>query len=353
MRFAFSDIKIMALDSTKWIVASILTSAACCLYAFVIESISEFAIDCSYLLLAMPVGAAVITTIRRRCGFKGVKAYVDVVATWVSHFCGASVGKEAVGIELGKDLSRRVLKRMGMRSGRKSDMLGCLAAFSSLFSTPISGIAFCIEEREFKPRLHDIPMIVVTAACAFAFSRLVGMRPLRFALAADDRMSFRFFILVFASAAFAGVVSLGYVKLRKLIASRSEKFDSEDVILLSIAALALSFVSFNVIGNRYVNGLSVSFFSYQTLGLEAGILLFSILAKVVLTALCVSAGFAGGEFVPFLVIGFLSGAFVARLAGMNSIAMPVFGAFASLACGKKIPYTSFMLLVESLLANFL
>ena len=341
------------LECLKSIPTAALVSICCCVYAYVIELVSDFAAEHVALMLTMPIGCMVIHTINKEKSSAKTEPYLKVVTTWVSHFCGASVGKETVGIGFGKAVSDLACDKLRVNRKSISGIIGTVSAFSALFSTPVAGIVFYIEEKEAPFGKGDVVFAFIAALCAFLVSRIVGMRPIRFSTTMVVEFSLSVFLWMVAGCAFSALVARTYKIIRNRLSSAFGGSDLEPLVLLSALAMLMSFVSFQVLGNRNLNGLSTKLMTDSFLEVELSVQVFCLIAKLMLTAICFCAGFTGGDFIPFLVLGFLSGAIVAKLAGLNSMLIPFFSAFSCLAFGKRIPLTSSLLLLQAFMPDLL
>ena len=341
------------LEAFKSIPVAVLVSVCCCAYVYIVELVSDSSAGHAMLLLTMPMGCMIIHTINKEKSSSKTDPYLRVATTWVSHFCGASVGKEAVGIGLGKAISQSACERLRIDRKRVSEIVGTASAFSTLFSTPFAGIAFCLEEKDGKLENGDIIFAILAAISAFFVSRAIGMRPIRFSAGISNGLSLPLIPRVAAGCAFSALVARIYELVRDRIRFAFCESDLESSMLLSFLAMLASFASFQVLGNRNLNGLSVKLMTSGFLETELSVQVFCLVMKIALTAICFCAGFTGGDFIPFLILGFLSGSVVANLTGSKSMLIPFFSAFSCLAFGKRIPLTSLLLLSQAFLPDLL
>ena len=91
-----------------------------------------------------------------------------LVATWVSHIVGASVGREGTAIMIGGNLSAYLSEKFEVSPEEKSIWLraGMSAGFAAVFGTPLAGCFFGLEVGKVG-KIHW-PSFFTCAALAFA-----------------------------------------------------------------------------------------------------------------------------------------------------------------------------------------
>lgn len=333
-----------------------------------------------YLVLLLPVGALVteflfsrfgedykkVTTIaidrihdtednlakaqnKRISPMMGIICYVN---SMISHFLGAAVGKEGVGVQMGLSLSM-VFEGLEERFTRKDNssyylMCGASAAFSTLFSSPIAGTLFGANFAS--PRLSRLDAYLpclVSSYTARLVSTAVGIHII--SIPAYDELPFTLNnILIMA------VLSFILGMLTRITVFLIDFFKEDMGLKISrnpylrhlVPAVGLSLLSILVyflLGTFDYNGLSSELIGESIMG-ERGFRDFIL--KAVFILLSMSAGFQGGEVVPLLVLGALFGSSVSILLGLPVAPVAALCSIAMLSGGTNLPLVCFALGME-------
>ena len=238
-----------------------------------------------------------------------------VGTTLLSHLGGASVGREGTALQMGGALADQFSRWLTLDEAEHRTLLLCgvSAGFAAVFGTPIAAAAFALEF----VRLRSWA-IIPCLACAF-LADLVG-RKLFHAAHADYRLplpaelSLGGLGTAIALGLGCGLVARSYLFLhRRNSAARSLPNPYARILFGGVMFVALVYV-----GNlRDFTGLGLhviadSFFepSWPT---------FFVL-KFMLTFLCVSYGFRGGEVTPLFFVGATLGS---AAAAMLALPLPI------------------------------
>ncbi len=229
--------------------------------------------------------------------------FMIVITTLLSHLFGASMGREQTIILIGKNIGVKIAESMSSLTLKKwLPTFGAGSAFSATLGQPLSSIAFLSEEGLIPGKnIYFLLLLVVSAFC----SSFIG------SIFIQDRLQFDGFMygLNFSFSSVAIQISLGL--LFYLLVKGSEFFQKKSLfpylkmILLGILYLVLVY-TFELF--EYTN-LSIDLLkqTFQNPDLAKNHFAYSGLIKYVVSALCLAAGFAGGEFTISLVIGTLLG----------------------------------------------
>ena len=269
---------------------------------------------------------------------------VSAVAACLSLGSGASVGQYGplahMGASVGSWITRfgiadRTLRAIGIACG-------AAAAISAAFHAPIAGLVFAREVILRHYSLRAFAPIAVSSVLAYVVAHVVLQREPLFRV--DElAVSSPYEYLVFIAIGLGGaIIATVFMRAVEFAGSVSRRLAWPVPIKTALAGLALGIVALEVpdilgIGQEALRlAMAGSAFS-------AAELAQILVAKLVLTALCLGFGFAGGVFSPALLIGTLFGALIGTgadwfvgdqhspiaiyaVCGMVAVTSPVIGA---------------------------
>ena len=234
----------------------------------------------------------------------------STLAALVSLGSGASVGQYGPLVYLGAmfgNLAGRL--RLNLRHQRSIAIAcGVAAAISTAFNAPIAGLVFAHEVILRHYSLRAFAPVTVAAATGYIIANVIFDRPALF-LVSFDRVEHSYEFLFFA---LEGVLCAGlawvFMMLLRLSTTTARRYIGLPWARPAIAGLVLGLVALWI---PEVLGIGQETLRFATIEGAFGIgeLGLIIVAKLVLTALCVGFGFVGGVFSPELLIGILFGAF--------------------------------------------
>lgn len=244
--------------------------------------------------------------------------FFSTVAAALSLGCGASVGQYTPLVYLGT-LVGQVANRLplGLAEVRTITIsCGVAAAISTAFNTPIAALIFTHEVilRHYSPRMFTA--VAVASACGHFVNNLVFQRPplIPFTIFGDFR---NLELPLFALQGIAcGLLAVLFMKLLNRVRRLALKTALPAPVKPMIAGFLLSLVAWQI---PEVLGPGEHLFRFAISGLVfSGQELFVILvAKILVSALCLGFGFAGGAFFPSVLIGVVFGALFAHLVPMQ------------------------------------
>ncbi|HFI0147221.1 TPA: chloride channel protein [Streptococcus suis] len=237
-----------------------------------------------------------------------------ISTTWLSHIFGASVGREGVAVQLGASLSHW-LQKQGFTDLPK-DMItkiGMAAGFAGLFQTPLAASFFAIEVLIVgQYAWTSLPYCLVAAFTASTTSHLLGLEKFSHAISAPTFQftdSFKW-ILIALCFGFIGNLFAWFLAQAKNISTR---WLPNPYIKIAIMGIGLTVLLFFFHQGRYA-GLGTNLIDASLAGEQ--VFAYDWLLKLLLTCLCLAAGFQGGEVTPLFAIGASAGAVLAGLFGL-------------------------------------
>ncbi len=266
------------------------------------------------------------------------------LAGLVSLGVGASVGQYGPLAHLGATLGAWI-SRVTRSTGFTPTMgLGCgvAAAIATAFNAPIAGLLFAHEVILRHYSLRSFAPITVSAVTGYVFANFVFYRPPLLQIEILEPVhprEFLIFIVIGVGGAYLAAIFMRAVLAARLLA---DKVSIPQYFKPAVAGAVLGIIAIWLpevlgIGESVLRNVESGSVYSST---EMSIIL---IAKLLLTALCVGFGFAGGVFSPSLMIGILFGALIGNIApyflgenhsvvavyaicGMVAVTSPVIGA---------------------------
>jgi CIC family chloride channel protein len=290
--------------------------------------------------LAMLISAVLILVVRKSLGvtkwsgpadsiyaLHQQKIGVDVrvglgstLAAFISASGGASVGQYGPLVHFGSTVSTILSRFPGLQINR--DILlacGVSAAISAGFNAPIAGIIFAHEALLRRFSIGAVAPVSVAAIVASASNQYFGFANLAFAVPSSNLELAEVvpFLIIFAPicSAVAVIYMLSLRQGMKFAASGKYSFTT----LIFSTAVAVGIVGAFLpdvlgLGSSQINNMVNGQYSLAFLSLI-------LIAKILVTAACISFGFFGGVFGPALFVGGALGGILAGL--LIEIGLPV------------------------------
>ena len=290
--------------------------------------------------LAMLISAVLILVVRKSLGvtkwsgpadsiyaLHQQKIGVDVrvglgstLAAFISASGGASVGQYGPLVHFGSTISTILSRFPGLQINR--DILlacGVSAAISAGFNAPIAGIIFAHEALLRRFSIGAVAPVSVAAIVASASNQYFGFANLAFAVPSSNLELAEVvpFLIIFAPicSAVAVIYMLSLRQGMKFAASGKYSFTT----LIFSTAVAVGIVGAFLpdvlgLGSSQINNMVNGQYTLAFLSLI-------LIAKILVTAACISFGFFGGVFGPALFVGGALGGILAGL--LIEIGLPV------------------------------
>ncbi len=265
------------------------------------------------------------------------------LASIVALSSGASVGQYGPLAHLGATLGATISGFTRATGFTASMGIGCgtAAAIATAFNAPIAGILFAHEVILRHYSLKAFAPVTVSAVTGYIFANQIFQLPPLFRiqfLTPIQPLEFVVFIVIGIGGAYIAALFMRAVLAAAMLAA---KLTLPQYLKPAIAGVVLGLVAMRIpevlgLGDEVIRNTLISRYTSTEMSL-----IFA--AKLLLTALCLGFGFAGGIFSPSLVIGISFGALVGDLmavymidyysstvvyaiCGMVAVASPVMGA---------------------------
>jgi len=296
----------------------------------------------------------VILSAQLRKPLPGIRSgLMSTIAAILSLGCGASVGQYGPLVYLGALLAS-TLDRFKLRiPNARSVAIACgvAAAISTAFNAPIAGLVFAHEVILRHYSLQAFAPTTVASASGFVVANVLFERPPLFLVAFDGvghAYEFGLFALLGVLCALLAVVFMKCVIGSARLAAKMPVHASFRPAIAGVVVglLALQIPDVLGIGSELLRFATIEgAFSNPELAVL-------VVSKLLLTALCLGFGFAGGIFSPSLLVGILFGALCWNLlgtAGIETSGIAVYGISSMVALASAVigaPLTAILIVFE-------
>jgi CIC family chloride channel protein len=273
-----------------------------------------------------------------------VSGAFSTLAAILSLGCGASVGQYGPLVYLGSIVGQLASRlKLGIRDVSSTAIAcGVAAAISTAFNAPIAGLIFTHEVilRHYSMRIFTA--VSVASACGFIVANVVFEHPPLFLFKIQHMYHAREFFLFALEGLACGLLAVCFMRLLKVSSDLAEKISIPAACKPMIAGFVLGIIALQIpdilgAGTGILNLASIpGVFSADELATI-------LVAKLLVTVLCIGFGFAGGVIFPALLMGVLFGALFAitvpdlllsryteltvyAICGMVAVASPIIGA---------------------------
>lgn len=268
---------------------------------------------------------------------------VSTLASIVSLGCGASVGQYGPMVYLGS-MAGNQLARLKLQIPNLSSVAmacGVAAAIATAFNAPIAGLIFAHEVILRHYSLQAFAPTTVASVTGYFMANVVFERPPLFLVEFAGVTHGYEFVLFALMGIICGFLAVGFMKLILRAPKVAQATGLPPMFRPAAAGFVLGLVA---LGLPDVLGIGQEVLRFATIegAFAHWELALLVVAKILVTAMCVGFGFAGGVFSPSLLIGILFGALfwtvlnffgvpnsgiaVYAICGMMALTSPVIGA---------------------------
>ncbi|MBQ9459466.1 MAG: chloride channel protein [Oscillospiraceae bacterium] len=351
----------------KWVFVAALTGAVCgalgTAFHVGVEYATELRAANGWLLYFLPAAGLAIVALYKLLNMEGRNTN-DILeevhsgrgvslkllpaifgATILTHLCGGSVGREGAALQMGGTIGYQTgqLLRLDDKDLRTATTIGMSAFFSALFGTPMAATVFAMEITSVGSMYYvELLPCLVSSLSAYGVSRLFGVAPTRFAVAAPSlgpEMLLRAAVLC-ALCAVLSVVFCETIHFTETQAAKRAPNPWLRAVVGGVLIVALTLL----LGTTDYNGAGMAVIVRAVEQGEASGAAFAL--KLVFTAISLAAGFKGGEVVPSFFVGATFGCVVGPLLGIPASFAAALGLTAVFCGAVNCPLASTFLAVE-------
>lgn len=352
----------------KWIVLAIITGyvvgGISTLFSYALTWVTSYQESHLWVFLLMPLAGVIIVFLYQHIGkddggtnqvFSTVRSQDEVpfrsaplifVSTAITHFVGASAGREGAAIQLGGSIGNQIGRwlKLDEEDRHVIVMCGMSAAFSALFGTPMAAAIFSMEVVSVGVMYYTaLVPCVVASLIATNFAAGLGIHPEVFHVSNIPELTIingtKMGIIAIACA----VVSVLFCVALKQTGVLFHKNIKNRYIRVIIASVVIILITVILRTTDYMGaGIPVITEAIEHGKTEP----FAFFWKIVLTAITMKAGFKGGEIVPSFFVGATLGCSLGNLLGLSPSLCAAAG-MAAVFCGvTNCPITSILIAFE-------
>lgn len=347
----------------KWILFGTLTgivvgAAATCFY-YALSFATQFRGTHPWIIAGLPIGGilivalyhfmkndlgtnVVLAAIHKDEKIPGRMAPMIFIATFLTHFFGASAGREGAALQLGGSISAQLgrLLRVNPADRHIVIMCGMSAGFSAIFGTPLASAIFAMEVISIGI-MHYAALVpcVFASLIASIFSKYLGVVSESFYISIIPEFNVIYFIKMIFLSIFFGILSAVFCLILRGFSRTFKKYFSNPFIRILAASGIIILLTLIFHTTDYMGaGMDIIEKSFHKSARPEAFLL-----KMIFTGLALGSGFKGGEIVPSFFIGATFGSVAGPLIGLPlslSAACGMLGVF----CGvTNCPITSLLI----------
>lgn len=266
-----------------------------------------------------------------------------LIATWLSHLGGASVGREGTAIQMGSALTDQFSKLFGDAMVPRDVllMMGISTGFAAVFGTPFAGTLFALEIAMVSYRkLWLVFPLLACSLFADKVCRWIGASHAHYPNVSFPPLNPILFLYVALCGFLFGLIAWCFVNSQKFFTRLSLKI-SYPPLRTFFGGFVLVIV-YQLIGTRYCGlGIDVIQESFTTSSS-----FFDFSAKLLLTSFAISVGFKGGEVTPLFFIGATFGSALALIIPLPLTMLAALGFVAVFAGATHAPLACTMMAME-------
>lgn len=268
-----------------------------------------------------------------------------ILATWVSHLFGASVGREGVAVQLGAGLGNIIHRYFKLPfSSRTYLIIGMAAGFAGLFQTPWAASIFALEilivgRIEWKALVPSL----LAAQTASITSKVTGLESFQLHLANLLDWSPLTLVKYLLLGLFFALVGNLFAYLLKASKAYLQGWMGESVFRYLILATILTACLYLLWDGRYTGlGSNLILAALKDQPLYA----YDWLFKLLLTSFSLAIGFQGGEVTPVFAMGAAAGAFMGAVLGLPVTLAAALGYVAVFGAATNTSWAAFIMSFE-------
>ena len=240
------------------------------------------------------------------------------VGTAITQFLGGSAGKEGAALQIGSGIASPIANALRLKDEKLKILVLCgmTAMFSSVFTVPLTALAFGLEIVYISRKFYSKAVLPLTVSSCGAFmaAKLLGVHPERFGLPTLPKFNAISVLKVIALIVACSVVTMLFCLALHFVADLFKKLFKNAYLRIVVGGVLIIGLTL-LVGNNDYNGGGMHIIENV---LKTGTVCYLAFAfKIIFTAITNAAGFKGGEIVPALFVGATLGAAVGTLLGIS------------------------------------
>ncbi len=356
----------------QWLVLGALVGVVCgvasAVFLLLLDVVTHVRVHDERYVYALPLGGLVIGFVYERFGARikaGNNLIIDTLAddgpelplrmapmvllgTVGAHLFGASVGREGTAVQMGASLADWISHRLRVGRELRLQLLaaGVAGGFGAVFGTPIAGTVFGLEFIVLGRLKYDalVPALVA-AVVGDLTTRALGVTHAQYPVVPHVALSLWLLGKWVLFACAVALVTVVFVELVHFLKKQGERRVPSLPLRMCLGGVVVVGL-WRLLGSSDFLGLGVPTILRA---FEAPALPHSVFAlKLVFTAICLGAGFPGGEVTPLFFVGAALGSSLAALLGIPIALGAGVGMAAVFAAASNAPLALSIMAVELL-----
>ncbi|MDP2269528.1 MAG: chloride channel protein [Archangium sp.] len=356
----------------QWLVLGALVGVVCgiasAIFLLLLDVVTHVRVHDERFVSALPLAGLVIGLVYERFGARikaGNNLIIDTIhddgpelplrmapmvllGTVSAHLFGASVGREGTAVQMGASLADWISHRLRVGRELRLQLLaaGVAGGFGAVFGTPIAGTVFGLEFIVLGRLKYDalVPALVA-AVVGDLTTRALGVTHASYPVVPHVALSLPLLGKWALFAIAVALVTVVFVELVHFLKKQGEKRVPSLPLRMFLGGLVVVGL-WRLVGSSDYLGLGVPTILRA---FEAPALPLSVFAlKLVFTAICLGAGFPGGEVTPLFFVGAALGSALAALLGIPIPLGAGVGMAAVFAAASNAPLALSIMAVELL-----
>lgn len=276
---------------------------------------------------------------------KFIMAPLVFLGTVLTHLFGGSVGREGTGVQIGGTIGNALSKILKCSTYEKKILLisGIAAGFSSVFGTPLTGTIFALEISNIGSLNYNSMIPAITSAIVGnSVVKILGVKHSHYKIPPVESVDLTNILKVIILAICFGLASRLFVYMTHWFKEKLIKYCKNQYLKIFVGG-SLMVLATLLLGNSLYNNLSLGLLSSA---FDGNVSYLAFIIKLMLTTLCLGAGYQGGEVTPLFVIGATLGATLSNILGLPfafSAALGLVGVFSG---ATNAPIACFMMYLE-------
>lgn len=276
---------------------------------------------------------------------KFIMAPLVFLGTVLTHLFGGSVGREGTGVQIGGTIGNALSKILKCSTYEKKILLisGVAAGFSSVFGTPITGTIFALEISNIGSLNYNSMIPAITSAIVGnSVVKILGVKHSHYKIPPVESVDLTNILKVIILAICFGLASRLFVYMTHWFKEKLIKYCKNQYLKIFVGG-SLMVLATLLLGNSLYNNLSLGLLSSA---FDGNVSYLAFIIKLMLTTLCLGAGYQGGEVTPLFVIGATLGATLSNILGLPFAFSAALGLVGVFSVATNAPIACFMMYLE-------
>lgn len=265
--------------------------------------------------------------------------------TVLTHLCGGSAGREGAALMIGAGIATWFERMLHLKedAAKLMTMCGMSALFAAVFGTPVTAAIFSMEVAAVGVfRYNALYPCLVASLTGWGISNQLGTAPERMPAILIPEGSGKSILQVAALALLCALCSILFLSVMHLAGRLYQKYFPNTFLRAAAGGVLVIAVTL-LFGTRDYNGAGMGL---AVAAVEGHAVPWAFMAKILLTALTMGAGYKGGEIVPAFFIGAALGCTAGPLLSLDPGFAAAIGLIALFCSVVNCPIASIVLSVE-------